>query len=136
MSVPGEGEVVGVEAVQKIGGEVGYRGHRHHGKRSRAGGYGGNVTGRGRGHVKGLADRPLVAVAQVQPQRTAAGAVARQTIGWSVLGGMLAATALGVFVIPVLFILIIKLSYGRKKLAELQEQYKPDEVINPEFLEE
>jgi HAE1 family hydrophobic/amphiphilic exporter-1 len=65
-----------------------------------------------------------------------AGAVARQTIGWSVLGGMLAATALGVFVIPVLFILIIKLSYGRKKLAELQEQYKPDEVINPEFLEE
>jgi len=51
---------------------------------------------------------------------TGAGAVARQTIGWSVLGGMLAATAFGVFIIPVLFILIIKLAYGRKKLAEQQ----------------
>jgi HAE1 family hydrophobic/amphiphilic exporter-1 len=53
---------------------------------------------------------------------TGAGAIARQTIGWSVLGGMLAATALGVFIIPVLFILIIKLTYGKKKLAELQAQ--------------
>ena len=55
---------------------------------------------------------------------TGAGAHARQTIGFSVLGGMLAATALGVFVIPVLFILIIKLTYGKKKLAELQSLYK------------
>ncbi len=54
---------------------------------------------------------------------TGAGAIARQTIGWSVLGGMLAATALGVFVIPVLFILIIKLTYGKKKLAELQAKH-------------
>lgn len=51
---------------------------------------------------------------------TGAGAVARQTIGWSVLGGMLAATSLGIFIIPVLFTLIIRLSYGKKKLAELQ----------------
>ena len=51
---------------------------------------------------------------------TGAGAVARQTIGWSVLGGMIAATALGVFIIPVLFILIIKLAYGRQKLEKLQ----------------
>jgi HAE1 family hydrophobic/amphiphilic exporter-1 len=36
------------------------------------------------------------------------------------MGGMLAATSFGVFVIPVLFILIIKLSYGKKKLAELR----------------
>jgi len=49
-----------------------------------------------------------------------AGAVARQTIGWSVLGGMLAATALGIFIIPVLFILIIRLTYGKQKLADLQ----------------
>ena len=54
---------------------------------------------------------------------TGAGAVARQTIGWSVLGGMLAATAFGVIIIPVLFILIIRLTYGKKKLAELQEQH-------------
>jgi len=32
---------------------------------------------------------------------------------------MLAATALGVFIIPVLFILIIRLSYGKQKLADL-----------------
>ncbi len=54
---------------------------------------------------------------------TGAGAIARQTIGWSVLGGMLAATALGVFIIPVLFILIIRLTYGRQKLADLQAKY-------------
>jgi len=54
---------------------------------------------------------------------TGAGAVARQTIGWSVLGGMLAATAFGVFIIPVLFILIIRLTYGKKKLADLQEKH-------------
>ncbi len=54
---------------------------------------------------------------------TGAGAVARQTIGWSVLGGMLAATALGVFIIPVLFILIIRLTYGKQKLADLQAKH-------------
>jgi HAE1 family hydrophobic/amphiphilic exporter-1 len=52
-----------------------------------------------------------------------AGAIARQTIGWSVLGGMLAATALGVIIIPVLFILIIRLTYGKQKLAELQAKH-------------
>jgi HAE1 family hydrophobic/amphiphilic exporter-1 len=54
---------------------------------------------------------------------TGAGAIARQTIGWSVLGGMLAATALGIFIIPVLFILIIRLTYGKQKLADLQAQH-------------
>ena len=54
---------------------------------------------------------------------TGAGAIARQTIGWSVLGGMLAATALGIFIIPVLFILIIRLTYGKQKLADLQAKY-------------
>ncbi len=57
---------------------------------------------------------------------TGAGAISRQTIGWSVFGGMLCATALGIFVIPVLFIIIIRLSYGKQKLAELQEKNKPD----------
>jgi HAE1 family hydrophobic/amphiphilic exporter-1 len=54
---------------------------------------------------------------------TGAGAVARQTIGWSVLGGMLAATAFGIFIIPVLFILIIRLTYGKQKLADLQAKH-------------
>src|ERR1035437_7221748 len=55
---------------------------------------------------------------------TGAGAIARQTIGLSVLGGMLAATALGIFIIPVLFILIIRLTYGKQKLADLQTKHK------------
>jgi HAE1 family hydrophobic/amphiphilic exporter-1 len=55
---------------------------------------------------------------------TGAGAVARQTIGWSVLGGMIIATAFGVFFIPVLFILIIRLTYGKQKLADLQAKHK------------
>jgi HAE1 family hydrophobic/amphiphilic exporter-1 len=50
-----------------------------------------------------------------------AGAVARQTIGWTVLGGMLAATFMGVFMVPVLFVLITRLAYGKKKLQELKD---------------
>ncbi|HEX2396417.1 MAG TPA: efflux RND transporter permease subunit, partial [Bacteroidales bacterium] len=51
-----------------------------------------------------------------------AGAVARQTIGWTVLGGMLAATLLGIFIVPVLFVLITKIAYGRHKLDRLQKE--------------
>lgn len=56
-----------------------------------------------------------------------AGAMARRTIGWTVFGGMLSATMLAIFVIPVLFVLITRLAYGKKKLAELQANYKPEE---------
>lgn len=56
-----------------------------------------------------------------------AGAVARQTIGWTVLGGMLAATFLAIFIVPVLFVLITRVAYGKTKLAELQANYKPEE---------
>lgn len=58
---------------------------------------------------------------------TGAGAVSRQTIGWTVFGGMLAATILAIFFVPVLFILITRLAYGKEKLAELQANYKPEE---------
>ena len=37
-----------------------------------------------------------------------AGAVARQTIGWTVFGGMIAATFIGIFMVPVLFVTITK----------------------------
>ncbi len=47
---------------------------------------------------------------------TGAGAVARRTIGFTVLGGMLAASTLAIFIVPVLFVLITKLSYGKKQL--------------------
>ncbi|MBS1640595.1 MAG: multidrug efflux RND transporter permease subunit [Bacteroidetes bacterium] len=43
-----------------------------------------------------------------------AGAVARSTIGFTVLGGMLAATMLAIFVVPVLFVVISKIAYRRK----------------------
>jgi HAE1 family hydrophobic/amphiphilic exporter-1 len=43
-----------------------------------------------------------------------AGAVGRQTIGWSVFGGMLAATSLGIFIVPVLFVLIIRITSWKK----------------------
>lgn len=42
-----------------------------------------------------------------------AGAIARNTIGWTVLGGMIGATLLGIFIVPVLFIVITKLVYRR-----------------------
>jgi hydrophobic/amphiphilic exporter-1 (mainly G- bacteria), HAE1 family len=53
---------------------------------------------------------------------TGAASVARSTIGWTVLGGMLAATSLAIFIVPVLFVVITRLSYGNKKLNELKEQ--------------
>jgi hydrophobic/amphiphilic exporter-1 (mainly G- bacteria), HAE1 family len=55
-----------------------------------------------------------------------AGAEARKTIGFTVFGGMLSATLLAIFIVPVLFVVITKFSYGKKKLAELHEHYKPD----------
>jgi len=53
---------------------------------------------------------------------TGAASVARSTIGWTVLGGMLAATPLAIFIVPVLFVVITRLSYGKEKLASLKEQ--------------
>jgi HAE1 family hydrophobic/amphiphilic exporter-1 len=52
---------------------------------------------------------------------TGAGSVARNTIGWTVFGGMLTATILAIFVVPVLFVLIMRLAYGKKKLAEMEK---------------
>ncbi|RYY31828.1 MAG: hydrophobe/amphiphile efflux-1 family RND transporter, partial [Sphingobacteriaceae bacterium] len=54
-----------------------------------------------------------------------AGAASRQTIGWTVFGGMLSATLLAIFIVPVLFYLITKFAYGKAKLAELEANYNP-----------
>ncbi|MBN9380351.1 MAG: efflux RND transporter permease subunit [Chitinophagaceae bacterium] len=71
-----------------------------------------------------------------------AGAVARRTIGLTVLGGMLAASTLAIFIVPVLFVLITRASYGKKKLEylkahheELMEKAKKVEAqsIDPEL---
>ena len=52
---------------------------------------------------------------------TGAGAVARRTIGFTVLGGMIAASSLAIFIVPVLFVVIIKIAYGKKKLEYLAQ---------------
>jgi len=46
-----------------------------------------------------------------------AGSVARQIMGTTVIGGMLAATLIAVFLIPVLFVTVEKLSHGKPTLA-------------------
>jgi len=56
-----------------------------------------------------------------------AGAQSRQTLGWTVLGGMLAATGMGIFIVPVLYVIITRFAYGKEKLAELEKNYQPDE---------
>jgi HAE1 family hydrophobic/amphiphilic exporter-1 len=43
-----------------------------------------------------------------------AGAEARKTIGWTVAGGMIAASSLAIFVVPVLFVMITKIAYRNK----------------------
>jgi HAE1 family hydrophobic/amphiphilic exporter-1 len=65
----------------------------------------------------------------VLPLAFASGAAAesRKTIGWTVFGGMLAATSLAIFIVPVLYVVITKAAYGTKKLAELKAGYKPEE---------
>jgi len=59
---------------------------------------------------------------------TGAGAQARRTIGYTVLGGMLAASTLAIFIVPVLFVLITRLSYGEKRLAFLVAHH--DELMD------
>ncbi|RYE36877.1 MAG: efflux RND transporter permease subunit, partial [Sphingobacteriaceae bacterium] len=56
-----------------------------------------------------------------------AGAQSRQTIGFTVLGGMLAATLIAIFIVPVLYVIITKIAYGKKKLEEMKANYKPEE---------
>jgi HAE1 family hydrophobic/amphiphilic exporter-1 len=54
---------------------------------------------------------------------TGAGAVARRTIGMTVLGGMFAASSIAIFVVPVLFVVITKAAYGKKKLDYLKAHH-------------
>jgi HAE1 family hydrophobic/amphiphilic exporter-1 len=75
----------------------------------------------------------------VLPLVFASGAAAesRKTIGWTVFGGMMAATTLAIFVVPVLFVLVTKIAYG-KKLKRLQQEQemtgKVDQTIVTERL--
>jgi HAE1 family hydrophobic/amphiphilic exporter-1 len=55
---------------------------------------------------------------------TGAGAVARRTIGYTVLGGMLAASSIAIFIVPVLYVVITRISYGKDQLAYLKTHHE------------
>jgi HAE1 family hydrophobic/amphiphilic exporter-1 len=52
---------------------------------------------------------------------TGAGAESRNTIGIAVLGGMIASSSISIFIVPVLFVLFTRVSYGKKQLKWLQD---------------
>jgi HAE1 family hydrophobic/amphiphilic exporter-1 len=54
---------------------------------------------------------------------TGAGAVARRTIGLTVLGGMLSASSIAIFIVPVLYVIITRVSYGKEKLEYLKKHH-------------
>jgi HAE1 family hydrophobic/amphiphilic exporter-1 len=56
---------------------------------------------------------------------TGAGAVARRTIGFTVMGGMIAASSLAIFIVPVLFVVIVRIAYGKKQLEFLKNNKRP-----------
>jgi hydrophobic/amphiphilic exporter-1 (mainly G- bacteria), HAE1 family len=60
-----------------------------------------------------------------------AGGIARSTIGWTVLGGMLAATLLAIFIVPVLFVTITKIAYSKKQLEALSNKALDDSDAMP-----
>ena len=78
----------------------------------------------------------LAFILGVLPLAFASGAAAesRKTIGWTVFGGMLAATTLAIFVVPVLFVLITKLSY-RKKLKRLQSERQNEAEVDQSIID-
>ncbi len=61
---------------------------------------------------------------------TGAGAVARRTIGVTVLGGMIAASSIAIFIVPVLFVVIVRITYGKKQLELLATQRRDELTQN------
>jgi hydrophobic/amphiphilic exporter-1 (mainly G- bacteria), HAE1 family len=55
---------------------------------------------------------------------TGAGGVSRNTIGVTVLGGMIASSTISIFIVPVLYVLLTRWSYGKKELTWLQEHHE------------
>ncbi|MVT07645.1 efflux RND transporter permease subunit [Chitinophaga tropicalis] len=53
-----------------------------------------------------------------------AGAQSRKTIGVTVQGGMVASSCIAIFIVPVLFVLFTRVSYGKKKLAWLRANHE------------
>ena len=55
---------------------------------------------------------------------TGAGGVSRNTIGVTVLGGMIASSTISIFIVPVLYVLFTRMSYGKKQLQWLQDNHE------------
>ncbi|WP_179414070.1 efflux RND transporter permease subunit [Mucilaginibacter sp. E4BP6] len=55
---------------------------------------------------------------------TGAGGASRNTIGVTVLGGMVASSTISIFVVPVLFVFFTRFSYGKKQLEWLQANHE------------
>ncbi len=55
---------------------------------------------------------------------TGAGAVSRRTIGYTVLGGMFAASTIAIFIVPVLYVIITRVSYGKARLEYLKAHHE------------
>jgi HAE1 family hydrophobic/amphiphilic exporter-1 len=55
---------------------------------------------------------------------TGAGAVSRNTIGVTVLGGMIASSTISIFIVPVLYVLFTRFSYGKRQLGWLHENHE------------
>ena len=54
---------------------------------------------------------------------TGAGGASRNTIGVTVLGGMIASSTISIFIVPVLFVIFTRFSYGKKKLEWLKAHH-------------
>ncbi|MFT4204439.1 MAG: efflux RND transporter permease subunit [Chitinophagaceae bacterium] len=55
---------------------------------------------------------------------TGAASMARSTLGWTVCGGMIAASSIAIFVVPVLFVLIARVAYSEEQLRELRIKHE------------
>jgi HAE1 family hydrophobic/amphiphilic exporter-1 len=62
---------------------------------------------------------------------TGSGAVARRVLGSTVIGGMIAASGLAVFLIPVTFYVIERLFAGRKEKVETPTAAEPRRQPEP-----
>ncbi|MEO6548082.1 MAG: multidrug efflux RND transporter permease subunit [Ferruginibacter sp.] len=78
----------------------------------------------------------LAFILGVLPLAFASGAAAesRKTIGWTVFGGMLSATALAIFVVPVLFVFITKITFG-KKVSRLRSELQSQAAVDKSIIE-
>jgi multidrug efflux pump len=59
---------------------------------------------------------------------TGAGSGARNAIGTGVLGGMISATLLGIFFVPLFFVLIRRI-FSRKAVAQVKNEKQPVEPV-------